>query len=253
MEAWKNNYYPTVLYKNAVWAKMEQDEYQLKHTLKKDTAQLMKEQIKHDFLHNLTEIGNNSSCNFAEPIIKKWKDDIHGIFNVDQLLLYRGILELAASHKVLSELSFKYYSDWIERMFAQCEDYLEEQKKISRTFYGFAYCENEKNWKYCYDAQRLMILKKHCNYQKSGIITTPIWHKTYYCKYEKEISQMRKNFEVDLKLNMTKEYLEDVSQIWSFPSFIDKQKWLDIFDEHREYHLIEKRTIEYYAHIWNLN
>lgn len=253
MGAWKNNNYPTVPYKNAVRTKAEQDEYQLKHILKKNTAQLLKKQLEQNFLHQLDELGQTPSCNFSEPIMKKWKTVLHGNYDVDQLLLYQGVLNLAANHKVLSELSYKHYSDWIERMLAQCDCYYAKQKNLSRTFYGFAYCENEKGWKYCYDAQRLMVLKKHCNYQETGVITTPIWQKTYYCHYDKEFSQIRRKFETELKLNMNKEYLACVKQLWGMPSSIDKQKWLDIFSEKREHHLIERQTIEYYAHIWHLN
>lgn len=100
------------------------------------------------------------SSDAARSIFLQLQTQMNGIFSLDYLQLFEGLLQMAYQAKLLTKPTLTTIQAWVQKMQKQMACDVVIMKPLERTFYGF--CYQNSNGAYCYkmNAQEYAVLQE---------------------------------------------------------------------------------------------
>lgn len=252
-DAWLKGHYPTLFVADTQRLQVASGtEDTLKRELQLQAAQKSRGMLPKTLLLGLHEAEQLISSGKADKTLQEWQDELQGVFRLELLQLFQGAMELAAIHKTLSESLYRELRDWLNRMYEQIEDRPKKNGEYKRSMSGFAYSKEGYQWKYFFDAQPLIALRKQQEFQCQGLFTTPVWQKNYWCKSRSDLPNVRKDFSRKLEQYMDEKYLQTIAELWQLPSGLDINWQAQYFSHTEVWSEAAQKTRNFYKHLWHL-
>lgn len=173
------------------------------------------------FLQLLHHLGSQTAHDGAKEWLLQVQDAISGLFVEDLLQLFQNLLDLAYRHKVLTQASYAYFSQWLAEERADMIDDVVLKDLFTRTFYGFAYETAQGYMDYYLNAQKETVYAHQDEMEAKGLLTTPILSKPYWYNYTYRLKDVKAAAELQFKTLLNEDYLQLVKKIQALPSAID--------------------------------
>ncbi|MED9781307.1 MAG: hypothetical protein UGE23_07925 [Peptococcaceae bacterium] len=200
---------------------------QIYFLLKLKLAEKIKTGYSKAYYNALLEILNMPPDSLALPILHRWKDEIDGYYDKDEIILYEGALDYAYLTQHLTDQDYDHLCQWVQQYKLQLAQSPQTKDNYTRTFWGFAYELENGSYKFVCNANQKVILEK---LGKAGHYHTPIFHKEYYYHMSNELKDVRKSFETKIQQLMDATYLERMQALRTLPGGQRQQKWLQYKD-----------------------
>ncbi len=176
----------------------------------------------------LDELGNTPALNSAGDLLRAWQERLEVCYDVDQIELYRGAVQLAYDAKVLDEANHETLSQWITsrlELIDNCENVIWNDK---RYFYGFVYWQNNKIKVYS-NAEEYIVNDHRYELMTDGVLCSAIFKKHYWfdSKPDLSIQKWRMQFEGDLKECWTEENIDLFNKLCSLPAAVNKDDFMN--------------------------
>lgn len=193
------------------------------------------------------------SSDAARSIFLQLQTQMNGIFSLDYLQLFEGLLQMAYQAKLLTKPTLTTIQAWVQKMQKQMACDVVIMKPLERTFYGF--CYQNSNGAYCYkmNAQEYAVLQEQRKIKRRGLACTPIFHKTYRYDYQIEPKMLREQFRQQLESYLGAQYWQYWKAIRALPSVVSTEQFVSSMEKMERFCGQEaKEAFKEYAYDWNL-
>lgn len=161
----------------------------------------------------------------AKPIFDQLQANLNGIFSMEYLQLFEGLVAVAYQAKVLTEESLQDIQKWLRRVKNQMEYDVVIKKPFTRTFYGFCYLDATGRPMYKINAEQFTVVSEQRKCKQKQLCTTPVFQKTYWYDYGVEPKTIRAQFKEELQQYYGENYWSYWKQIKALPAVVSQQQF----------------------------
>lgn len=190
--------------------------------VKMQLARKLQESYPEGFFQLLDTLARSPNTNGAAEILRGLQRELQGTFSSERLGLFEGLVQLSFEAKVLSESGYLALVDWLREERANMAEDLLVKDLFERTFYGIAYEDKKGGIKYLSNACKETIWGKKISLEQEGVLTTPIFAKTYWYNYSYRLAQAQADFKRHLQQVLDSAYFQLVKSIHELPSALDQ-------------------------------
>lgn len=184
----------------------------------------LQKQYDANFLRDFQQAFSMQANDGAKPLLQEWQKRLDGLFDAEKLKLLELLADAARSAKVLTATSYQALIDWLDDVYQDMGDDPIVKDVYHREFYSLTYWEGER-CRRVINAQKSRLYKKADELGQQGILTTPIYGKTYWYNHDYRLSDARQDFEVHLQSQWITAFLHTAHQINALPSSIDARTY----------------------------
>ena len=217
-------------------------------------AKQMREQYNDVYFDILQVLQATPADNQAEALLLKWKEELDGYFDADELMLFEGAVEYAYVTKHLPEKPYRRLCQWIQQIRKQMMRTMQMRDNFERTFYGVAYWDKEsEKFGFITNANDKSMYDRVKELDHRGSQHTTIYQKTYWYPRSNDLPKVRKQFEEDLKNIMDESYLERIRTLQNLPSAIPAELWGRCLQQAQKECTPEAvEGLKFWGHKWNI-
>lgn len=204
-----------------------------------------------EFLKEYHEIFCDIANDAAKKDLEQWQIMIDGLFDTEQLYLFELLLRQAYTAKNLKTETYDKFKRWLRDVYADMGDDLIVKDVYKRDFYSLRYWENGQQ-KLVINAQKLRLHVKVQELAAKGILTTPIYKKTYWYNHDYRLADARKDYETYLTNDLMQHFWETADKFNTLASSVSAEQyqkyslmWLNRYGEDI------KEYLEYYKIKWH--
>lgn len=143
--------------------------------------------------HRLTA---SAGSNLAFDLLEKWRQEIDGYFEADDLQLFEEAVKLAYQKNGLDASHCHILRQWIKQTKQQMDDNTILKDHYNRTFWGFFLAEDENSRLIC-NASQEALYRQRTELEAKGHLLSPVFSKTYWYEKSDDLSFQRQRFETD--------------------------------------------------------
>lgn len=204
-----------------------------------------------DFLQDFQETFRDIANDGAKDILEAWQEQIDGLFDQELLGLFNHLVQTAYSAKVLKRRSYDEFQRWIQSVYADMGDDLIVKDVYRRDLYSLTYWDGGKRHTVI-NAQKDRLYVKAQELMKRGILSTPIYGKTYWYNHDYRLTDARKEYEAYLKSDLMEAFLQAADRINNLPSAIDGAFYQEVSNRWRQQYGEEVQDyLAYYQTKWH--
>lgn len=216
--------YPTLLEKISQREKIPSGEMETaRERVRMAFVQALQQKYPTTYFETLAPLAKWPAVNIALPLLKEWQEALFANFEADNLQLFTGALQMCYGAKLLEESNYQLLSAWQEDRLLQISRQHRGLGKHNKVFAGFAY-KPEEEWRYFYDANELVVCRKHEQLSGQPIVVTPIFRKHYGIDTLgiRAMADLEKQFIQTLTSSLSPVYLTAIQTLKQLPSAIPK-------------------------------
>ncbi len=180
--------------------------------VQKQLARTMREAFPQAFFDFMQEIAVQASSDDALPLLLAEREKAEGCFDAEKLRRFQTLLDYAYTCLKITAEHYRQLHHWLAQERRSMEDIPHSKDIFEKTFYAIAY-QTPQGLVYVGNAQKAPIYAKKFALEQTGIFVTPIYAKTYWYNYTKRLTDVRRQFEQDLRQNMDADYVQLVQKI----------------------------------------
>lgn len=201
-------------------------------------------------LHELEQI---PATDVAEEILLQLQDELMFCFEIDEINLFIGIINMAFDAKKIQKDAYSQLIDWCDRRIEQIQRSVHVIWSDKRYYYGFLYLEHNCVQAYS-NADFSNVVEHLCAFEIKNVFCTPIFSKYYWfdAKPMMTLKEWRIIFEKDMMQLMDEEYWKNVRKIKNLEPTITPKFYLErleMIDRKKYPKAIE--TLLYYGGKWD--
>ena len=207
-------------------------------------------QIFFDAVLTLTE---PLSSNEAYPILDEIAGQLESCFDMNQLQLFDGLLEMLLRARQISYEGYLLLNQWLKKEYEKVAVEPIASGVYRKTYSGFAYKKLGEEIKYYCDAYPYIAKEKQEKYLRAGHIVTPILTATQYGSSFKELDKSKLIFENDLRRYLGSTYIALMELLRTLPAAVDAEKYHTFMERIQE--TGSRQAIEafrFYGVLWNI-
>ena len=215
-------------------------------------AKKLQQIYRNDIFERFTDLAKTNNNDAAADLLYELQKKVMGYFDKDIMQLIEGIIIYAYQQKKLTTKTYNNFCQWLSYIYKQMEDDMIITKAFRRTFFGFAYRDQEKT-RYYANASEGEAQKRREEFIIRGYLCTPMVQNKYYFDNQPDLSVVRKQFLQQLEDWMDNEYWQYITTIDQLPTVIDTNDYEQLFISAEERNLsMVKRHLQYYKCLWNI-
>ncbi len=227
----------------------KQDEYLYRSKLM--LAKQMQKDFSGDIIKLFAILAREEGNDSAEPLLRQIKQQLNGCFDRNLLQLVEGIIYYAYCQKKLTPQTYRSFKQWLQYLYRQMEDDVVIKKSVQRTFYGFAYRNEQQKVRYYANAQRSDVMQQRERLLCKGILGSPIVQKTYYFDYQPNLAETKAEFVTWMGKWMDQEYWDILHTIDKQPSSVDRTALEQLVSQAEdENNTALSNYLQYYQGLW---
>ena len=184
----------------------------------------LQKQYPPDFLRNFHEAFSQAANDSALPLLTSWQERVDGLFNSEKLHRYERLVRAARSAKVLTAASYQALMAWLADVYADMGDDLIIKDVYHRELYSLSYEEGGRRH-LVINAQKSRLYDKASDLAQRGILTTPIYGKTYWYNHDYRLADARKDYETYLQSDWLEAFMQSAQEINALPAAIDAAEY----------------------------
>lgn len=212
-------------------------EEEMARDIKVRLGKRMQKQYLPDFLQAFQAAFEDAANDSALPLLSPWQERIDGLFDAEKLALFETLVKFARSAKMLTAHSYEQLTDWISDVYADMGDDLIVKDVYRRDLYSLTYWESGRRHTII-NAQKSRLSVKADELAERGILTTPIYGKTYWYNHDYRLTDARMDYEAHLQSDWLVQFLKTADEINALPSAVAAerydllgQQWLETYGE----------------------
>lgn len=218
-----NELYPTPIMENMQrQAVLSGTEENVELILKLKLARKLQETYGRNYFEALAILGRQGNNDGAGTLIDDFQEEITGYYDADQLQLFEGLVQMACAAKVLTKSHAEQALQWLAKIRMQMEDDVVIKQRFSRTFACFISQKENQAMGFTINANEKSLTEQKWSAEKTGLLTTPIFKKTYWYPEAPDLAAFKEKFHLAVKKLMSDSYLARVTAIRNLPPAIDQ-------------------------------
>lgn len=221
--------------------------------VKRDLARKLQQEYSEEFLQKLQKLGTGIVNDTAAEKLWEEADRLEGIFEEKKLQRFQEAVDYCYKYKKINKRTYLNLIKWIKEERKNMQDDFISKDINERTFYAIAHLENER-LKYTVNADKAMVYDKMYKLEQNGILTSPIYWKTYWFGYNSNPGKMRDEFSELVKQEMNMEYMNTIKQLCQYDTEQKSADYVErIADLMNEFGDNEKQTLVRYLNCWGID
>lgn len=250
-ESIHDHLYPTFvesdIYRSPVPAGMEEEiRYKSKYRL----AQSFKEWYPTSFFYELAEWTQIPANDVAADLLQSWFDEIRYHFDLFELQGYQHFLARAHQAKKLTDRSYHYFHEGVEKIVQQFADDPIVKERFDRSLYGFMARDEEGKMTLHFDAQRPKVFAQYLEALCAGNEAAPVLEKTYTFHDFSDFSEIRGAFKTLVRESQGPAYFRALDALRGLPSPVDRAGFSEALARQQDAHT--RKTFTYYGRLWQI-
>lgn len=253
-ESHNQNLYPTpIMMLNKTCPVPSGRQEDIANHVKVELARNLRNAYPKAFLEMVLFYANQENTDAAKETLLAIKHRLEGLFVEEKLHIFEGLLQLAYDGKVLSKMRYDQFKAWLKAVRKEMEDDVIVKDIFERTFYGFAYEDQGNKINYYFNAQKESAYSQQNRLEEEGLLTTPIFAKTYWYNYTYRLADAKADFEQYLSQVLDQSYLETVKGIRALPTAINEDKFCNHLQQiGSDYGELAKKAFLEYGRRWHI-
>ncbi len=227
------------------------NEEEIVRLAKIELAKIIRSNYSKGFLQDFFELASQENDDQAEPILSELQEKMYGLFRSDNLVLFENLMNVAYRGKHLRNATKSIYEEWLEDEWRQMEEYTEIDSFFNKKLYGIAYLKNGNIATYCNGIKKKAFEKQE-QLEAEGGIVSQINKKIYPCYSEKNLYEIKKEYQIELVNLFDAQYFDYLKKILQIEPAIEVSDFEKFEEKYSQGTLEEKRAIEQYARWWRV-
>lgn len=216
-------------------------------------AKQLQQDYPEDLLQKFTMLARTEGNDTAADLLYSIKKKLIGCFDWDILQMFWGLVTYAYQQKKLRYTTYQQFQQWLQDIGQQMEDDVVIRKNFQRTFWGFAYRDQQERICYYANAKQGEVRKRREALMCKGILGTAMMQKTYCYDQQPNLAMVRKAFLQQLEQRMNPSYWQILSAIHQYPSTISASAYQQLLDTAKiEGKEMMEQYLRFYQAMWLL-
>ncbi len=206
------------------------------------------------FFRKLQQWAAKPNTDDAYPLLESLREQLEGLYDQDRLQCFAGLVELAASGKVLSSQHSQYFQVWLDKMRRQMADDVIVSDVFEKTFYGLAFKPPGEAVGWYSNARIERVRQRQAELEAEGALVSPILVKTIGYNYTYRLEDAHCTFKDMLQKMADQNYLALVCAIKELPAAVEAdalQKEIERLRETKR--LLEAEALTSYGRRWHVH
>lgn len=223
------------------------------YAIKMDLAKQLQQNYTPELFQWLEQLTEQCREDYAYPVLVAMKNELEGYFHEEKLEQFRQLVDYCYRIMALNTLHYKELTQWLADEFRYMGDVYLRKEAHKKTFYGIAYWKDGKIF-YEEDALLSYIVRKTEELEAQGILTTPVYEKTIYYTYTKNLLDVRREFLEALHLIFDTKYMNILLELSTKRNQSIDSQWLqnELLVLEEKYSETAMHTIKGYLNKWRL-
>lgn len=225
----------------------------ISYAVKIELAKKLQQNYSPSLFQWLHQLAEQAREDYAFPMLEAIKQQLQGRFQEDKLKQFRQLVEYCYRILALNTLHYTELIHWLEEEYKYMGDVYIRKEAHQKTYYGIAYWKNGKIF-YEEDALLSYIVRKTEELEAQGILTTPVYEKTIYYTYTKNLLDVRREFLEALHLIFDTKYMNILLELSTKRNQSIDSQWLqnELLVLEEKYSETAMHTIKGYLNKWRL-
>lgn len=222
------------------------------HNVKVELAHHLQTDYSVQFMRLLSRLNAREGHDMAKPLLVSLCKKYANVFSADRLDVLEQLVRYAYRRKALTKATYAEFCAWFAEERENLADDIIPKDIMNKTWYTLLYENQPGKRKQLINARKEWIYNKKIALISEGKIVAPVYAHTYW--YNNQNGMMEDTREKHQALCadlLNEEYWQAVSEIASYPPFIDAEEFAAALNECESE--IEKTALRYFGNIWRVS